>query len=170
VGGYTPAELATAQDRYGLRFPPDLIETMLKFRPNADHDWSIEDPRIRTMLAWPFEALKFDIVEGGMWWPDWGYRPQAMADRIAILREALTRAPRLIPLGHHRYLPETPIEADNPIFSMHGFDTIYYGANLADYFENEATGRPASDPMRRIVFWSDIAENHHLSYYPDVGA
>jgi len=52
---------------------------------------------------------------------------------------------------------------------MHGFDTIYYGANLADYFEREFhperfRGVPLRTGVRHIPFWSDIAEQFDLAY------
>ena len=54
---------------------------------------------------------------------------------------------------------------------MHGFDTIYYGANLEEYFANEFDGTlfklngiaPADYTLedtlglRLIPFWSDLA-------------
>ena len=48
---------------------------------------------------------------------------------------------------------------------MHGFDTIYYGANLNEYFENEFGGARNAfgkvhniGPTRHISFWSDIID------------
>jgi hypothetical protein len=167
--GYTQSQLDEAQDRYGLRFPPDLIELFLERRPTDGYDWDREDPRIRGMLEWPFDLLLFDI-EHGCWWPDWGNRPATPEERAAVLRNALARAPRLIPLFGHRFLPETPSETGNPVFSMHGFDTIYYGANLCDHFEREFSrtriGDVAYRSVRHIPFWSDIVENN-VDAYPD---
>jgi len=47
---------------------------------------------------------------------------------------------------------------------MHGFDTIYYGANLLEYFENEFGRRHVIGAVRHIPFWSDIAERHEIAY------
>lgn len=163
TAGYSLVQLDEAQERYGLRFPPDLIELLLDRRPVDGYDWDKEDHRIREMLNWPFELLLFD-VEQGFWWPDWGERPLDPGSRREILREQLCKAPKLIPLLGHRFLPETPNVAANPVFSMHGFDTIYYGCNLEEYFTNEFEGRCEIGPVRYVPFWSDIVQNFHLAY------
>lgn len=168
TAGYSQSQLDEAQERYALRFPPDLVDLLLERRPARGYEWDREDPRIREMLAWPYELLLFD-VEQGFWWPDWGERPPTAGERAEVLRSALKRVSRLIPLIGHRFLPETPGEAGNPVFSMHGFDTIYYGANLADYFEREfggvrSSGEPRPPGARHIPFWSDIAEQPDGAY------
>lgn len=163
--GYTRSQLDAAQDRYGLRFPPDLTDLYLNRQPANAYDWSVEDPKIRRMLQWPFEALQFDI-ENGFWWSEWGDRPSTPEERAEVLRDALARAPKLIPLYSHRYLPEVPGEAGNPVFSMHGFDTIYYGSDLANYFAREFGDQPktAMGAIRHIPFWSDITERSDDAY------
>ena len=74
----------------------------------------------------------------------------------------VSRAPKLIPLIGHRYLPEQPHEAGNPVFSIFGTDAIYYGANLKDYFDREFTlwsSRPwPKTKIKYIPFWSDLVE------------
>jgi len=160
TSGYTQTELDDAQDRYGVRFPPDLIELFLDRQPAAAYDWSVEDHRIREMLAWPMDMLVFDVEHG--WWLDWGERPSKAEERREIVSQALAEAPALIPLYGHRFIPEVPHLSGNPIFSMHGFDTIYYGSNLENYFAREF-GDPREvelgDIDRRIPFWSDLAED-----------
>jgi hypothetical protein len=78
---------------------------------------------------------------------------------------------RLIPIIAHRFLPESPPAAGNPVFSMHGFDTVIYGANLADYFRIEfappSLRLRAGEPTRHIPFWSDIAEDFGRAFPDD---
>ena len=155
--GYSQSELDSAQARYRLRFPPDLVELLLDRRPVDGFDWRSDDGRIAEMLQWPFDLLLFDIDHGD-WWPGWGERPVCREEQVEILKDALKKAPRLIPLLGHRFLPESPSNAGNPVFSMHGFDTIYYGANLDEYFTNEFESRHEIGPVRRVPFWSDLAE------------
>lgn len=157
--GFTQDDLDDAQARYGLRFPPDLVALLRDRRLDARYDWSAECPAIREMLNWPFELLQFD-VENGFWYPDWGERPARKEERDEVLRDALRRAPRLIPIYLHRFLPDSPCEDGNPVFSMHGFDTIYYGDNLSDYLNREfgmAWGEPTPG-RRHIAFWSDLVD------------
>jgi hypothetical protein len=167
--GYTQAELDAAQERHQLSFPPDLVDLFLERRPAEGYNWAGDDGRITKMLRWPLDMLLLD-VDHGSWWVDWGDRPQSVEERHEIVRSVLGHAPRLIPVLGHRFIPETPQAAGNPVFSMHGFDTIYYGANLDEYFTNEfggtylLNGVAQSDytledtlALRLIPFWSDLA-------------
>lgn len=162
---YTQSELDVAQERYGLRFPPDLVALFLDRRPTDGYEWNREDRRVRERLDWPFMTLLAEIDDGA-WWPDWGERPARREEQAEVVRAALAKAPRLIPLLNHRFLPETPCKAGNPVFSMYGFDTIYYGANLDEYFSNEFGGKHVLGRVRHIPFWSDVVENGD-SAYPD---
>ena len=139
ASGYNKAELDAAQDRYQIRFPTDLVDLFLERRPARGYAWDIESDRIRSMLRWSLEMLLLD-VENGVWWPDWGDRPPVAKERRELVTSCLATKPRLIPLLGHRFLPETPNQTGNPVFSMRGFDTIYYGSNLAEDFANEFEG------------------------------
>lgn len=161
--GYTSSELDDAQKRYGLRFPPDLVELLMQHQPIGGYDWRGENRAIRQMLAWPVEMLTLD-VEKGFWWPDWGLRPTTAERRSALVESAIRKAPRLIPIIKHRFIPEEPHQTGNPVFSMHGFDTIYYGANLTEFFRNEFENRYDVSVVRHIPFWSDLAERHDEAY------
>jgi hypothetical protein len=165
--GYTKLQLDQAQERYDLRFPPDLIDAFSERRPADGYAWHTEDPRIREMLEWPYELLLFDVNQG-FWWPDWGERPSTPEQTAEVLRSALQRVSRLIPLIAHRFLPETPSERGNPIFSMHGFDTVCVAATVTDYFEGKylptVFPRPPRPDIRHIPFWSEISEDPDIAY------
>ena len=160
--GYTQAELDRAQRRFGLVFPPDLVVLLRRKRPVEGHDWT-DDRAIRRALDWPFNSLLADVEGGRLWWPEWGRLPSNARAREQVLRETVSRAPKLIPLIGHRYLPEQPHEAGNPVFSIVGDDAIYYGANLKDYFEREfgdwrVRSWPWPNQIKYIPFWSDLVE------------
>jgi hypothetical protein len=160
--GYTQDELDDAQQRFGLVFPPDLVALLRDRRPVGGHDWT-DDAGIRRMLEWPFDGLLFDVENNHLWWPEWGERPVSPDARKEVLRSVISRAPKLIPLMSHRFIPEEPYEEDNPVFSVHQSDVIYYGANLSDYFEREFNGwnsRPWPDQIKRIRFWSELVERY----------
>src|SRR5205823_4682958 len=55
--GYTQAELDTAQAKYDLVFPPDLVALLREKRPVLGYDWRSDDTEIREMLAWPLQGL-----------------------------------------------------------------------------------------------------------------
>jgi hypothetical protein len=158
--GYTQAELDRAQDRFGLVFPPDLVELFRRKRPVEGHDWR-DDRAIRRALDWPLEGLLKSVENGMIWWPEWGKFPSSARAREQVLREVVSRAPKLIPLIAHRYLPEQPHESGNPVFSIFYTDAIYYGANLKDYFEREfqpSSNKPWPPKIKYSPFWSDLVE------------
>jgi hypothetical protein len=158
--GYTESELDRAQRRFGLVFPPDLIALLKRKRPVKGHDWT-DDRAIRQALDWPFESLRHSVEDGRMWWSEWGHWPSSARAREEKLREVISQAPKLIPLIAHRYLPEQPHEAGNPVFSIYGIDAIHYGVNLNDYFEREFGGwvnKPWPEHIKHIPFWSELVD------------
>jgi hypothetical protein len=167
--GYTQAELEDVQDRWKLRFPPDLLELMRKRRPLMPRgfDWlKTPSAEIQRILEWPFEGLWFDVQENELWWPEWGEKPKALFDQGKKLGEIIARAPKLIPLDGHRFLPETPNERGNPVFSVYQSDVIYYGADLADWIVREERGWEAgraidpTQPPKEIPFWSEMVRRN----------
>jgi hypothetical protein len=104
----------------------------------------------------------FDIEHNSFWLESWGAKP-ALGEACAIARAKVADAPHLIPIYSHRYMPDRPCIAGNPVFSIYQTDIIYYGADLFDYLCNEfehSFGRAkyalGSQP-RQIEFWSDLA-------------
>jgi hypothetical protein len=167
--GYTRSELDAAQERYGLRFPPDLVDLLLDRRPARGWDWRTDEAGIRWALDHPLDGLLFDLEHNDLWWPEWGERPSTAGERAEILTAIVNAAPRLIPLIAHRYIPEAPREAGNPVFSVMQADAIYYGANLADYFRREFAARVVDlDPVgdvRFIPFWSELVARNPLGAF-----
>jgi hypothetical protein len=156
--GYTPDELDSAQHKFGLAFPPDLIALLLDRRPLDGHDWR-DEAAMRRALNRPFEGLLSSVERGMLWWPEWGERPESPQAREEVLRSVVSAAPKLIPLITDRYLPEQPREAGNPVFSILHSDAICYGVDLLDYFEREFKGwhhRPWPNQIKYIAFWSDL--------------
>jgi len=169
VLGYSQAELHEIQSKWKLRFPPDLVELMRKQRPilgSRGFDWlTATDVEIQRKLDRPYEGFLFDVRKNDLWWPEWGEKPQSDAAQAARLMEVFAEAPKLIPLNANRYLPESPMERGNPVFSVQQSDVIYYGSNLSDWLTREArqfgdwTGLPAIT-AKEIPFWSEVVRRN----------
>jgi hypothetical protein len=167
--GYAQSEIDAVQEYWKLRFPPDLVDLLLVRRPlvAGGFDW-LDTPVhvISQMVNWPFEGWWFDVKENGLWWPEWGQKPKSSTAQMACLAEVFARAPKLIPLYGHRYLPETPQESGNPVFSVHQSDVVIYGTNLSDWITREERGwefgQPLDrdKPLREIQFWSEAARRN----------
>lgn len=163
--GLSDGELRAAEQRYGFRFPPGLA-AFLSFALPVSHgfvDWRDGDPNaIRESMRWPFEGMCFDIENHVFWLEEWGPRPESDAEACTIARHAVDRAPVLIPVCGHRYMPDRPHEAGNPVLSVMQTDVIYYGRDLFHYLQNEFYydfGRPGYEldgPVKHIDLWSQI--------------
>lgn len=160
MSGYTDRQLDDIQGEWQVTFPPDLVEI---YRERCSvipdgFDW-LDTPRaqIREMFDWPLEGLLFDLEHNALWLNDWGEKPRQASKAREIVRVAVAAAPRLIPVFGHRYIPETPHAAGNPVFSVYQSDIIFYGVDLAQYVANE-TGRwlPPLRSPREIPFWSQF--------------
>ena len=169
MSGYTAAELDAAQERFGFRFPLDLYELLREQRIPDGHDWTGPGEAIEQALQWPLDGLLFDVEEAGLWWPEWGERPSDKTGRAAIVTQVVESAPKLIPLLAHRYLPEQPNDAGNPVFSVYQSDIVVYGTDLADWMgvESDPTFSTKPAPVSRAIdFWSvAVARNGDPDFY-----
>lgn len=167
AAGLRDEELEAIEQRDRFVFPPDLRAFLGAALPVSHGfvDWrALDDTAMAAYLESPFEGIAFDIESNAFWLPEWGLRPDALTDAIAVARSAFDAAPRLIPICGHRFIPDRPREAGNPVFSVHQTDIILYGADLAQYLENEFSphfGTPRyqiRDDARVIDFWSRMVD------------
>lgn len=165
--GYTQQELDLIQTPWQLRFPPDLIALLRTHRQilpeRGAFDWLLSDPAvIQDRLDWPFEGFWFDVECNNVWWREWGTKPEASAGQRERLREIFDGVPKLIPLFGHRYLPASPCEAGNPVFSVYQTDVIHYGADLHDWIDREHHGWTRQWPViKEIPFWSEAVRKNN---------
>lgn len=177
--GLSNEEVLAVEATFGFRFPPDYRQLLQEFLPVSDglYDWrkaltsKKTQKNIREMLAWPLDGILFDIEYNEFWVheasltvPAWGPCPPSLEEKFAIAAAEVSKYSKLIPIYGHRYIPESPHEAGNPIFSVYQTDIIYYGSDLENYFLNEFLKRKNthfSCKPRYIPFWSDIADGKY---------
>jgi hypothetical protein len=186
--GLTDREVARIEDVHGFRFPSDLRSLLQYALPLQDPlpggaipeglsapiggfpDWRHESDQImRWRLDGPLEGILFDIEHNDFWLPAWGEKPAELEPRLDVGRRNVAQAPTLIPVYHHRCIPDDPLIAGNPVFSVHQTDIIYYGADLATYFlvEFGIARRHAPDAPRiprYIPFWAEITDPPYSSF------
>jgi hypothetical protein len=161
--GLTVAELDAIQDQASAPFPPDLCELLTATLPTGPGfpDWRT---RPREMLAafreQVIDGIEFDATHNGIWLESWGEKPTGKDELREVVAQNVRDAPVLIPIYSHRALPNEPLQAGNPVYSIMQTDIIFYGANLAEYlrheFGHEGWAQP-TQPLRTIRFWSDLA-------------
>lgn len=166
--GLTEKEVANTEIFYDFKFPPDYKEFLMFALPvsNSWMNWrEFESEQIKSMFNWIYEGIYFDIEHNVFWLEDWGRKPEDLQEALSIAKEKIDEVPKLIPINGHRYIPETPHERNNPVFSVYQTDIIYYGNNLWNYIENEYYyyfNKPSyqlNEPIKKIEFWSLFAED-----------
>jgi hypothetical protein len=131
-------------------------------------DWRAPShEEIQARLDWPVDGVIFDVHNNGFWPSSWGERATEPISVERQARERLRHVPKVVPIYSHRYLPAAPAPTPSPVLSVHQTDVIYYGDDLLDYVAHEFGSPPrhpaGPDAVRRIAFWSDLAEGAESS-------
>jgi len=161
--GLSDEEFAHIEASLSLEFPPDLRDLLGCGLPAGRKfpDWRRGPAdRLRWILAGPSEGIAFDASANHFWLPEWGPRPDDVKHAVALAMSEVAKAPPLVPVYSHRYIPSEPEEEGNPVFSVVQTDIIVYGNDLADYFAEEFHfSRPtwARSSAKKIRFWSAMA-------------
>jgi len=171
--GLTDDELLQVESKFNFNFPPDLMLFLQTALPTSDGfvNWRLglkstgEADKIVSRLDWPLEGMLFDLQTNNFWVDSWGTMPDNYHDKVEVAKRHYQAYPKLIPIYSHRYIPSRPNENDNPVFSVHQMDIVYYGYDLATYFANEFSFALTNEfelldkPKKEIEFWSAFASN-----------
>ncbi|MFO1512579.1 MAG: SMI1/KNR4 family protein [Verrucomicrobiota bacterium] len=162
--GLSDGELSTAENRFEFLFPPDLKELLKHGLPVSEKfpDWRSGTPeQLSEWLNWPFDGMCFDIEHNKFWMDEWGAKPTKLTEAFAVAKKQIHKAPKLIPIYVHRFIPAEPSESGNPVFSVYQTDIIYYGTDLASYLSAEFGFKnpfPIPNEPKPITFWSNLVE------------
>lgn len=170
--GLSGPELRCIEGTHGFLFPPDLREFLAYALPISGNwvNWrDASDALIRDWLNEPYDGICFDIEHNHFWWKGWGEKPASLQETFAIAKQAIDRAPKLIPIYGHRFVPDHPNFPGNPVYSVVQTDIICYGIDLEAYLQGEFYFRiPQYEPPkseRRIAFWSELIERADPNAY-----
>jgi len=172
--GLNNGEIQKIETRFQFRFPPDLcllLQTVLPVSEGFYH-WRMALVDINTaeqiekMFDWVYEGICFDVEHNNFWVsrdlpdvPSWGPKPETLEKQLDTAKVHIATYPKLLPIYRHRFIPETPHEEGNPVFSVYQTDIIHYGDCLVDYFGRELIGGDElPHEVRRIPFWSDCCD------------
>jgi hypothetical protein len=170
--GLSESELGRAQEAACAEFPPDLCELLTATLPSGSTssgstfpDWrtrpreAMDDWRARLV-----HGLHFDVLNNDFWPNAWGARPDNSGESLEIVTQRLNEAPALIPIYAHRAIPNEPLEAGNPVFSVWQTDIIVYGNDLPEYLRQEFHGDEFNTelPKRTIRFWTAMLDADEL--------
>lgn len=152
--GLSEPEFLKSEAEFGFTFPPDLkaiLSTGLPVAPGFPN-WKSTGPsrhQLRASIDFPIAAISFQIARNSLWSKYWGPRPSDPEKALKIARNGLKRAPLLIPIFNHCYIPCTPCLAGNPIFYVDENQIFCCGFDLSDFFNREAS--LFHSPDRQII-------------------
>ncbi|XP_021752134.1 uncharacterized protein LOC110717681 [Chenopodium quinoa] len=140
--GLTDSEFARSEAEFGFVFPPDLkavLQAGLPVGPGFP-DWRSPGARLhlKALINLPIAAISFQIAKNSLWSKSWGPRPSDPEKALQIARTSLKRAPLLIPIFNHCYIPCNPCLAGNPVFYVDENRIFCCGLDLSDFFERES--------------------------------
>ncbi|MGV9425804.1 hypothetical protein ACWDO7_16170 [Streptomyces sp. NPDC003656] len=143
--GLTDAEFEHIEHEYGFEFADDHRAFLAAGLP----------------INVPPEGVLLDVEHSGYWHESWGERPVSPAVALERARQHLAKAPVLVPVYAHRYLPAGRGTSGHPVLSMWQTDTIYYGENLVDYIHREFDETrdevdEGGNPRATVPFWRDL--------------
>ncbi|MFP4977505.1 SMI1/KNR4 family protein [Paenibacillus sp. CN-4] len=166
--GLTQSEFEEIERQYQFEFPPDLRDFLSIALPTSDKfiNWrdmsTLNVELVQKRLDWCLEGILFDIEHNNFWLKEWGKKPDELLKATNKCIDEYKKAPKLIPIFSHRYIPSTPFESENPVFSVHQTDIIYYGENLCSYLMVEFDLKKYEEidfsNIKHITFWSDIID------------
>jgi hypothetical protein len=111
---------------------------------------------LQKQLQLPIDGILFAVEWNEFWADGWGRRPARMKDALRSANYHLARAPRLVPVYSHRYLPAGT--CNHPVLSVMQSDVVVYGADLEDYIGNEfgPDGPRPTNALPTVDFWSTL--------------
>lgn len=172
--GLTDTEFARIEHEYGFKFADDHRAFLaaglpVNVPPEEGQTWSRPWPEwrggdldsLRRQLDWPVEGVLLDVEHNRFWYQSWGERPADGTAAWEAARHHLMKAPALVPIYAHRYLPAGRGNFGHPVLSMWQSDVIYYGLDLVDYMHqefDEARGEVDDrwNPRATVSFWQDL--------------
>ncbi|GFQ03391.1 hypothetical protein PHJA_002482900 [Phtheirospermum japonicum] len=141
--GLSEPELALAEAEFGFAFPPDLKAVLSAGLPLGAGfpDWRSSGSarlQLRAAIELPIASISFHIARNALWSKSWGSRPADPEKALKIARNALKRAPLLIPVFNRCYIPCNPCLAGNPIFYVDENRIFCCGFDLPDFFDHSS--------------------------------
>ncbi|WP_232788645.1 hypothetical protein [Streptomyces odonnellii] len=128
--GLTEEEFSRIEAAYEFEFSPEHRAFLAAGLPVASPlqedatwqqpwpDWRHAAPDdLRNRLGWPVREVLGDVAHGS-WHPALGVRPASDEEAVEAARAVLARAPRLVPVYAHRFIPAGRDTLGHPVMSV----------------------------------------------------
>ncbi|KAK9284905.1 hypothetical protein L1049_024086 [Liquidambar formosana] len=172
--GLTDSEFSSIESAVGFTFPPDLRSVLcegLPVGPGFPNWRSASHQQLEILTNLPILGIRKEVFRRNFWCETWGDQPADPDKALALAKRFLKKAPVLVPIYRHCYIPSSPNLAGNPVFYINGCDIRLWSFDLAGFFKKVEfspgsvkmarqvnTPAWAATSARRVKFWSDMAE------------
>ncbi|KAJ8451766.1 hypothetical protein Cgig2_007249 [Carnegiea gigantea] len=181
--GLSDAEISEVESAADFTFPPDLRAILaegLPVGPGFPNWRSSSRHQLRLLTSLPALSLAKEVSRNNFWAHScWGPRPDNKDDAIAVARSFLGRAPPLVPVFRHCYIPSQPDLAGNPVFYVRRNEVRLLSVDVGGFFKDtqfwrkdylvlrgenqnglssEADSPAWATAARRVEFWTEVAE------------
>lgn len=178
-GGLSDVEFSTIESNFSFIFPPDLrsiLQEGLPIGPGFPNWRSSSEQQLEIIKNLPILSLCKQVKKRNFWVEFWGNRPIDNDQAVDIANGFLKKAPVLVPIYQHFYIPCTPCLAGNPVFYVHDGEVKLWSFDISGFFQqvefqrNEMVlRRPslfnllnapawAATEARKIELWTEMAE------------
>lgn len=152
--GLTDDELSRIEAALGFEFADDHRNSLAAQVPTGAGwpNWRGGMRALQKQVQLPIEGIVHAVEWEDFWHERWGARPARTKDALRSANYHLGRAPRLIPVRGHHYLPAGRGTSGRPVLSVIRTEITVVGVTLADYLNGEdGSGEPAF-----VEFWSEL--------------
>lgn len=168
--GLSDEEFSSIEAALDFTFPPDLRSILregLPVGPGFPNWRSSSYQQLEILINLPILELLKEVSIGKFWCESWGDVPRDPDVALALARRFLKKAPVLVPIYRHCYIPSNPNLAGNPVFFVHGGHVRMWSLDMAGFFQKgeffrveTGVSRPAwaATTERRIEFWTEAVE------------
>ncbi|XP_060194324.1 uncharacterized protein LOC132623562 [Lycium barbarum] len=178
--GLSDIEFSTIESNFNFTFPPDLhsiLQEGLPIGPGFPNWRSSSLQQLEIIKNLPILSLCKEVKKRNFWFLElWGTRPIDNDQAVDKAKGFLKKAPVLVPIYQHFYIPCTPCLAGNPVFYVHDGDVKLWSFDISGFFHqvefqrNEMILRRPSlfnlmnapawtaTEARKIEFWTEMTE------------
>ncbi|CAH2061440.1 unnamed protein product [Thlaspi arvense] len=171
--GLTNQEISAVESSLGFSFPLDLRSILQTGLPVGTHfpNWRSGSTRNNLLLLFNLPLLHISkiVTRNGFWVDSWGSRPGSDAAALSLVKKLIQIAPVLVPVYGDFYVPSTtPNLARNPVFQIDGDGVRVLSCDVAEFLQGLSRSDGRHDPcisrrlLRRVEFWSDVAERGRM--------
>ncbi|KZV24947.1 hypothetical protein F511_01917 [Dorcoceras hygrometricum] len=158
--GLSDAEFAAVESSFHVKFPPDLRSILregLPIGPEFPNWRSSSKQQLDILINLPILEICREVSRKEFWIDSWGDKPDDGDKCVNIAKGFLKKAPVLVPIYRHFYIPGTPCVAGNPVFYVHDGVVKLWSFDIAGFFQQiEFTMRGNSDKVLRRPRLSDL--------------